>query len=147
MNKIKFIGFSTDTIAWFRPFLTNRSFKVNIDDTYSEPGDLLCGVPCDVPSILGPLCFLSYANDMPQAVKCEILLYADDTCLVYTHKEVSVIQERLNQDFNELCDWVVYNKLSIHFGKENTKTILFSKRRNKETLEINHGDIQMLQYA
>jgi hypothetical protein len=83
---------------------------------------------------------------MPQAVKCEILLYADDTCLIYTHKDVSVVQGRLNQDFNELCDWFVDNKLSIHLGKEKTKTILFSKRRNKEILEINHGDIQIVQY-
>ena len=105
--------------------MTNRFFKVNINDTYSEPGDLLCGVPQG--SILGPLLFLLYANDMPQAVKCEILLYADDTCLIYTHKDVSVIQERLNQDFNELCDWFVDNKLSIHLGKEKTKSILFSK--------------------
>ena len=72
-------------------------------------------------SILGPLLFLLYVNDMPQTVTCDLLLYADDTCLVFQHKDVIEIETVLNKNFSSLCDWFIDNKLSIHFGEEKTK--------------------------
>ena len=67
---MEFIGFSEETIKWFKSYLSNRKFKVRIKNTFSEPGNLLCGVPQR--SILGPVLFLLYVNDMPQAVDCEL---------------------------------------------------------------------------
>ena len=55
---------------------------------------------------------------MPQAVNSELLLYADDTCLIYTAKDTKTIEEQLNSDFNSLCEWFIDNKLSIYFGEE-----------------------------
>ena len=78
ISKMGLIGFSKETTEWFRSYLLNRKFIVHIKNTSSEPGDLLCGVPQG--SILGPLLFLLYVNDMLQADECEHLLYADDTC-------------------------------------------------------------------
>ena len=78
-------------------------------------GNLNDGVPQG--SILGPLLFLLYVNDMPGAISCEMLLYADDTCLVFQAKALDSISLQLNMEFNKLCDWFVDNKLSIHFGK------------------------------
>ena len=106
-----YIGFSKKTIAWFKSYITNRSFIVNVENDYSVPGQLLCGVPQG--SILGPLLFLLYVNDMPQAIKCDLLLYADDSVLIFSHKDIDVINKQLNEDFNSLCDWFVDNKLSI----------------------------------
>ena len=75
--------------------------------------------------MLGPLLFL-YVNEMPRAVSCELFLYADDMCLIFMGKETKTIEEQPNKDFNSLC------KLSIHFGEEKTKSILFdSKQRLK----------------
>ena len=65
---------------------------------------------------------------MPQAVNCELLLYADDTCLIFQHKDVKVIEKQLNGNFRSICDWFVDNKLSIHFGEDKTKSILFSSK-------------------
>ena len=76
--------------------------------TFSEPGDLLCGVPQG--SILGPLLFLLYINDMPQSVNCELLLYADDTCLIFQHNDIKEIEIQLNKNFSLICDWFVDNK-------------------------------------
>ncbi len=90
LQKMKYIGFSVATIKWFESYLTNRIFKVNVGDEYSSPGDLSCGVPQG--SILGPLLFLLYVNDMPQSVSCDLLLYADDSCLVYTGKDIDKIE-------------------------------------------------------
>ena len=120
---MKYLGFSITTIAWFRSYLEDRKFLVNVGDAYSNLGELSCGVPQG--SILGPLLFLLYVNDMPQAVSSDLLLYADDSGLAFGGKDLNTIEHQLNKDFNNLCDWFVDNKLSIHFGDDKTKSIIF----------------------
>ena len=95
---------------------------------------------CWVPqgSILGPLLFLIYVNHLPQAVKSTLFLYADDSCILYQHKEVDEIEKNLNKDFENIWDWFVDNKSSTHFGEDKTKSILFaSKRRSKNVCRLN----------
>ena len=75
---------------------------------------------------------------MPQAVKCELLLYADDTCLIFQNNDIKEIEIQLNKNFSLICDWFVDNKLSIHFGEDKTKSILFSsKRKIKKASPLN----------
>ena len=108
----------------------------------------LCGVLQG--SILGPLIFLLYINDMPQAVKCELLLYADDTCLIFQHNDIKEIEIQLNKNFSLICDWFVDNKLSIHFGEDKTKSILFSSKRKikkASPLNIQYKDIKIKKYT
>ena len=57
---------------------------------------------------------------MSQAVKCNLFLYADDTCLFSQDKDINKIEKQLNEDFVNTCDWFVSNKLSIHFGDDKT---------------------------
>ena len=86
---------------------------------------------------------------MKQAVDCDLFLYADDSCLVYQHTDVSKIEKNLNKNFSNICYWFVDNKLSIHFGEGKTKCILFGTKQklNKTgSLYIRHGTIQMKQY-
>ena len=83
------LQFSTQSILWFKSYLTSRTFLVKVEKGFSEPGKLECGVPQG--SIFGPLLFLLYVNDMPGAVNCEMLLYADDTCLVFQAKDPDTI--------------------------------------------------------
>ena len=83
---------------------------------------------------------------MAKAVKCDLYLYADVSCLVYTGKKTKIIEENLNNNFNSLCNWLVENKLSIHFGKEKTKSILFGTKwrlKGGAKLEINRGGIKI----
>ena len=136
LKKMEFIGFSEETTKWFKLYRSNRKFKVHIKNTFSEPGNLLCGVPQE--SILGPLLFLLYINDMPQTVDCELLLYADDTCLIFQHKDITKIESALNKNFSMLCDWFVDNKLSIHFGEDKTKSILFGSKQYHEVKTTKH---------
>ena len=96
LQKMKFIGFSTEAIEWFKSYLSNRQFKIKINNTLSGPGELNCGVPQG--SIPGPLIFLLYVNEMSQAVS-DLFLYADDSCLVYQHKDVKVIETQLIKEF------------------------------------------------
>ena len=146
-SKMSHLGFSQATISWYKSYLTNRTFLVNVENELSSPGDLSCGVPQG--SILGPLIFLLYVNDMSNSVDCDLLLYADDSCLVFTSPDLKDIKANLNRNFNSLCDWFVENKLSIHFGEDKTKSIVFGSRRKLKSIDpidIHRGDIKIKQY-
>ena len=63
--------------------------------------------------------------------------------ILYQHKDVVQIEKRLNEDFEYLCDWFVDNKLSIHFGEDKTKSILFASKqraKNIHQLDIKYKD-------
>ena len=69
---------------------------------------------------------------MSQAVNV-IFFYMPMICLVCQHKDINKIENHLNEDFCNICDWFVDNKLSIHFGEDKTKSIFFAskfKRKN-----------------
>ena len=63
---------------------------------------------------------------MPQAVKCNLILYPDDSCLSTQHKDVNEMKNQLNEGSENICDWFIDNKLSIHSGDDKTKSILFA---------------------
>ena len=147
LKKMKFIGFSDEAILWFSSYLSARKFKVVINNSYSTPGDITCGVPQG--SILGPLLFLLYINDISQSIECEVLLYADDTCLLFQHKDTMIIKEQLNKNFQSLCDWFLDNKLSVHFGEDKTKSILFGSKlkiKKATSMDIKYKNIKITQY-
>ena len=121
---------------------------MNVGKESSSPGKLSCRVPQG--SILGPLLFLFYINDMPQAVNSKLLLYADDTCLIYMGKNIQKIEEQLNSDFTSLCEWFIDNKLSVHFSEEKTKSILFGTKqqlKDQRDLNLKYGDIEIKQHC
>ena len=67
-----------------------------------------------------------------------IFLYADDTCLVSQHKDFNEIEKQLHEDFKNICDWFVDNKLSIHFADDITTFILFvTKHKIKKVRKLN----------
>ena len=127
LEKLKAIGFCDDTVNWFHSYLTDRAFLVSIKNKYSSISKITRGVTQG--SILGPFPFLIYVNDMKQAVSSDLLLYTDDSCLVFQHKHVTKIETHLNIDFRNLCEWFLDNKLSIHFGENKTNSILFGTKR------------------
>ena len=126
-KRLSAIGFSNHIIGWFKSYLSNRLFRVNLGNCYSDPSNITCGVPQG--SILGPLLFLIYVNDMPQVLKSNLFLYLDDSCLIFQGKDVIEIEKQLNGDFTNICEWFVDNRLSIHFGEDKTKSILFASKR------------------
>ena len=87
---------------------------------------------------------------MSQAVKCELFLYTDDTCLTFQHENVKEIEDELNLNFPCLFDWFINNKLSIHLGEDKTKSILFGTKLNikrAEPLNIVYGNVKIKQYT
>ena len=121
-------------INWFESYFSNRKFLVCID-VFSEGGTLKYGVPLG--SIVGLLLFLLYVNDLLQSLSdAGSYLYADDTCIFYQHGDVNEIENVLNKEFSSLCQWVIDNRQSIHFGEDKTKLILFSKTRGLRQINI-----------
>ena len=125
-----------------------EEFSVHVEKSFSDKALISCGVPQG--SILGPLLFLLYINDMLQAVNCDLLLYADDTGLIFQHMDVDIIEQELNRNFSNICDWFVDNKLSIDFGEDKTKSILFdplNKCKKLRKLNISYGSLKIKQYS
>ena len=114
LQKLHSIGFSNQVIDLFRSYLSNRKFIVNVHEKFSITAELRCGVPQG--SILGPLLFLLNINDMLQAIDGDLFLYADDTCLLYQHRDLDRINKEVTKNFCNICDWFVNSKLSFHFG-------------------------------
>ncbi len=144
-NKLSAIGSNDKTVSWFKSYLTGRSQMVRVNNVDSSDREITCGVPQG--SILGPLLFLIYVNDMEMAVKCKLLLYADDSALLVSGKEIDVIQKELSNNLQSVHHWLVDNKLSLHLGK--TEAILFgSKRKIKNAkIEVTCNSIPIKQQA
>ena len=109
---------------------------------------LLAVFPKDL--YFGPLLFLLYVNDMLQDVKCDLFLYADDTCLTFQHENVKGIEDQLNLNFSSLCDWFIDNKLSIHLRFSKTKPNFFGTNLNvkwAEPLNIVYDNVKIKLYT
>ena len=130
-EKLRIMG--VGNIDWFISYLANRKQIVNVNSTNSSHGLVTCGVPQG--SILGPLLFLCYINDMPISVNCKLLLYADDSALLVRGKNPSHIAQTLSKNLKSCSLWLIDNKLSLHLGK--TESILFgSKKKLREAHEF-----------
>ena len=84
LQKLKAIRFSESTINWFKSYLPERIFLVNVENKLSDFGKISYGVPQG--SILGYLLFLIYISDMSQVVTSTLLIYADNSYILYQRK-------------------------------------------------------------
>ena len=119
--QIKKYGIDGCELEWFRSYLTNRKQFVTIGNYSSPLLDISLGVPQG--SILGPLLFILYINDLPLSSKLLALLFADDTTLVYTHDNIKTLVEIVNTEFRKVCELSLINQMVLHPDK--TKFMLF----------------------
>ena len=148
LGKLHPIPFSEKTVAWFKSYLSDRAFKVNINHHFSDLSEINCDVPQG--SFLDPLLFLLYVNDMRQAVHYDLLLHEDDSGLTLQHRHLHTIEHQLNKDLANLCEWFVVNKLSTHLREEKIKCILFGsklKLKNAGKLNIMYNEIEIKEYS
>jgi hypothetical protein len=131
LQKLSAIGLHNNSVKWFKSYLSGRTQFTVINGTLSEPCNMSCGVPQG--SILGPLLFLIYVNDMCSSVsECNLYLYADDSAITFSSKSVTHIEQVLSQNLEKLSTWLIKNKLSLHLGK--TECIIFSSKRKIKKL-------------
>ena len=105
---------------WFTCYLSNRKqfigYNVNSKSTLL---DIVCVVPQG--SILGPLLFLFYVNDLPQASKLlDPIIFADDTILFYSGKDTHSLFNSVNNELLNISHWFDSNKLSLKADKTNS---------------------------
>ena len=113
------------SLDWFRSYLSGRRQCVIVDGVLSEFSPVDCGVPQG--SILGPILFLCYVNDMSISLGCHLSLYADDSTLVASGENPTELGEYLSDQLARCRDWMVDNKLSLHLGK--TECILIGSEK------------------
>lgn len=113
-QKLKTMG--VKCTKWFESYLCDRQQKVSINGTESDLKYITCGVPQG--SICGPLLLLYYVNDMSISISkdCKILLFADDSTILYSHKNPEVISQKLGKELESCSKWLINNKLSLHLG-------------------------------
>ena len=90
LRKLSTIGSYDVTIKWFQPYLLNQNISYNFRKFHSEISSILCGVQQASKPV--PLLFLIYVNDMVMAAKCNLFLFADDSCLVFQSINVKDIK-------------------------------------------------------
>ena len=101
IEKLRRYGINESELSWFTDYFFNRSQVVEIDQSLSDPYPLLSGVPQG--SILGPLLFLIYFNDLPDCLT-EIIMYADDTVVYFSSKKIKKIESVLNSEIEISLD-------------------------------------------
>ena len=141
-KKLSIICFSGHTVKWFEYYLSNCKFTGNLENSITGESSISRGVPQGI--ILDHLLFLIYVDDMPMAVKCDLVLYAGGRCLVF--QNVKDVKKQLNEDFANICDLLADSKLSIHLGEHKTKSILFTSKykiKNLQELEIIYSNIRI----
>ena len=97
--------------------------------------NITCGVPRG--SILGPIFFLLYINDIANISKLvDLILFADDTSIFFSHKDLNYLNNVVNRELRKLSDWFIVNKLSLNLTK--TKFMIFKPRQ-----KTRHPDVQL----
>ena len=125
IKKLRKLGIQGNLLKLVKNYLSDRKQCTLANDIVSEVYDITCGVPQG--SVLGPLLFLLYINDITNSViNCKVSMYADDTVLYISHKKVETAITLIQADLNHLYTWCNRNKLTINCKK--TKYCLYGMR-------------------
>ena len=140
LDKLKHYGFLSSSLSWFTSYLTDRRQISQINGSLSDSADIRTGVPQG--SILGPLLFVIYMNDLPTSLEhCHVNMYADDTAFYISAPSVNEITLYLQTDLVNVSHWLNVNKLSLHIGK--TSTMLICSRQKRCHLPVKDINIKL----
>ena len=115
-------GIQSKTLDWFKSYLTNRTQRCSVNGCLSDFTTLKCGMPQG--TILGPLLFLIYINDLPDCLSFSTpRMYADDTHITYAGSDLPLIRSSLSHDLEKLSKWLVSNRLTLNATKTEFFTV------------------------
>ena len=121
-------------LEWFKDYLSGRQQYVKVNGKKSTSNTVLCGVPQG--SILGPLLFIIYVNDLPDILeKLEATIFADDTTLVSYAKDIDTLEVTANQEMKIIASWFRKNKLT--FNAKKTYYLVFSHEQSHKLRKMN----------
>ena len=111
--KLKSVGLDDNSLSWPHSYPISHKQITSISDTLSSSLPVTVGVPQG--SVLSPLLFIIYVNDMPNVIKhCKIILYADDIVLYYSSTSANEIKKYVNKDLNLIFQWLADNLLTLN---------------------------------
>ena len=125
LRKLQLYGITDRNYAWIKSYLSNHLQYIQVDENCRHE---YCVVNCGIPhgSILGPLLFLLYVNDLKNGssvLDLDHVMFADDTNLFYTHPNMKKLFSTMNEELSSINQWFTSNKLSLNAKK--TKKFLF----------------------
>ena len=148
INKLEMYGIKDQALGWFKTYLTNRKQQVTINNSKSDFKHISCGVPQG--SILGPLLFLLFINDLPLYTNNVFTdLYADDTTLYDVQDSMEQIEKNLQAALNNLHIWCRANGMILNSSKTKVMLVTTNQKRQRLSndnlnLNINNNALNMI---
>ena len=147
LQKLEHYGVRGNGLLWFESYLKDRTQYVSCNNVSSETKTISCGVPQG--SVLGPLLFLLYINDLPNiSKKLNFFLFADDTNLFYECNNLEKLERVVNKELKKLVTWLNVNRLALNVSK--TNYVIFAainKPIKPTTIIINRQAIEQKEYV
>ena len=148
LQKLEQYGIRGIVLEWFKNYITERYQCVRYNNEVSDKTEISCGVPQG--SVLGPLLFLIYINDICNGSELiSFIPFADDTNLLMSQKNPDTLMIQMNRELELISTWLALNKLSLNLAK--THFILFKssrkKLRSELTLKIKGQIISQVEYT
>ena len=133
LKKLAHLGVRGTALNWFKSYLSNRKQKTEVNGSLSTENNIDISVLQG--SILGPILFLCFINDLHLATDLFSSLFADDTCCLKSHKNLDELISYVNTEIHKIALWFKSNKLAVNVSK--TKFILFRTRGKKVNISEN----------
>ena len=138
-QKLDYYGVRGSTLRWISDWLSERTQQVILDGTFSDSADVLSGVPQG--SVLGPILFLLFINDLPDNIRSSIRLFADD-CVLYRNITTQRDCEILQEDLDKLSLWEKDWLMEFNVGKCHTMRITRHQLSNQIRHDyVLHGQV------
>ena len=147
LKKMEYYGLQSENIKWFKSYLNEREQMVSCHNTLSGKSTISIGVPQG--SVLGPLLFLIYVNDINRHVHLGACnWYADDTLVYCSGSTMSELKHNIQQCVSDIHEWYDQNKLVINKSKSSVMLATTRQRImhiNDNNLDVHIGDYKLVQ--
>ena len=139
--KLFHYGFNNDALKLMRDYFSNRQQLIKLRDSLSDISEIVLGVPQG--SVLGPLLFIIFINDLPFYLDSLSILFADDTTIISDGNDLDTVMSRFKNSIQNLLDWCNFNRMDINFKK--TYCMFITNKRIELPTSIDIGNNIMIE--